>query len=57
MVQLPHLHQMYLEFFRSISSDDQQAFDYSKMLQYAYELDLGQLSTDTQKASMFCFFD
>jgi hypothetical protein len=55
MVQIPHLHQMYLDLFRSMSSDDQQTFDYSKMLQYAYEIGLGQQLTDMQKPSIFFF--
>ena len=51
MVQMPHLQQMYLEFFRSLSAEDQQTFDYSKMLQYAYELGLGPPATGAQKSS------
>ncbi|CAF0977752.1 unnamed protein product [Rotaria magnacalcarata] len=48
MAQIPQLQQMYLEFLRSMSSDDQQNLDYSKILQYAYEFGLGQQTTDTQ---------
>ncbi|CAF4506227.1 unnamed protein product, partial [Rotaria magnacalcarata] len=40
MAQIPQLQQMYLEFLRSMSSDDQQNLDYSKILQYAYEFGL-----------------
>ena len=40
MAQLPQLHQMYLDLFRSMSTTDQQGIDYSKMLQFAYELGL-----------------
>ena len=54
MVQMPHLQQMYLEFFRSLSAEDQQTFDYSKMLQYAYELGLGPPATSVQKSSRSC---
>ncbi len=52
MMQLPHLQKMYLDFFRSMSNEDQQAADYSKMLQVAYELGLGQFFGDLQKTSM-----
>jgi hypothetical protein len=31
---------MYLDLFRTMSSADQQGLDYSKMLQFAYELGL-----------------
>ncbi len=55
MVQLPHLQQMYLDFFRSMSSEDQQTIDYSKMLQYAFDLGLAPQLTDIQKASRFFF--
>jgi len=40
---------MYLDLFRSMSSDDQQTSDFTKMLQTVYELGLGQYLTDTQK--------
>lgn len=53
MIQLPQLHQMYLEFFRSMPSNDQQNLDYSKILQYAFDLGLG--INDIQKISK-CFF-
>jgi hypothetical protein len=35
-----------------MSNEDQQAADYSKMLQVAYELGLGQFFGDLQKTSM-----
>ncbi|CAF1015945.1 unnamed protein product [Adineta ricciae] len=40
MLQLPQLQQMYIDLFRSMSAEDQQSLDYTKMLQYAYELGL-----------------
>lgn len=48
-VQLPQLQKMYLDFFRSMSAEEQQAIDYTKMLQVAYELGLGQFFNDTQQ--------
>ena len=52
MAQLPHLQKMYLDLFRSMSSEDQQTSDFTKMLQTVYDLGLGQYLTDTQKTSM-----
>ncbi|CAF0965593.1 unnamed protein product [Adineta steineri] len=46
MAQLPQLQQLYLDFFRTMSAEDQQSLDYGKMLQYAYELGL---TPDIQK--------
>jgi hypothetical protein len=57
MVQLPHLQKMYLDLFRSMSSDDRQAPDFTKMLQTVYELGLGQYLTDAQKPSILLKFD
>jgi len=63
MVQLPHLQKMYLDLFRSMSSEDPQTFDYTKMLQAAFELGLGQHLMDIQKPSisfkfyLFFFFN
>ena len=51
MVQLPHLQQMYLDLFRTMSAEDQNTFDYSKMLQYAFEIGLGQALVDGQNLS------
>lgn len=51
MAQLPHLQQMYLELFRTMSAEDQNTFDYSKMLQYAFEIGLGQVLVDGQNLS------
>ncbi|CAF3215625.1 unnamed protein product [Rotaria sp. Silwood2] len=48
MVQIPHLQQMYLDFFRSMSSEDQRTIDYSKIIQYAFELGLSQQLSDIQ---------
>ncbi|CAF1332409.1 unnamed protein product, partial [Rotaria sordida] len=48
MVQIPHLHQMYLDFFRSMPSEDPRTFDYSKLIQYAFELGLSQHLIDIQ---------
>jgi hypothetical protein len=49
MVQLPHLQKMYLDLFRTMSNEEQQAGDYTKMFQVAYELGLGQYFNDPQK--------
>lgn len=53
MIQLPHLQKMYLDLFRSMSSEDQQTMDYSKMIQTALELGLGHHFIDQQKPSKF----
>ena len=50
-VQLPQLQKMYLDFFRSLSAEEQQTVDYTKMLQVAYELGLGQYFNDPHKPS------
>jgi hypothetical protein len=50
MAQLPQLHQMYLDLFRSMSTTDQQGIDYSKMLQFAYELGLTPQVPDQQQS-------
>jgi hypothetical protein len=46
MIQLPQLQQMYLDFFRTLSAEDQRTLDYSKMLQHAYEIGLTQTLLD-----------
>jgi hypothetical protein len=56
MVQLPHLQKMYLDLFRTMSNEEQQAVDYTKMFQVAYELGLGQYFNDPQKPSMLFQF-
>lgn len=50
-IRLPQLQKMYLDLFRSMSTDDQQTIDYSKMLQVAYELGLGQCFPDIHQHS------
>ena len=50
-IQLPQLQKMYLDLFRSMSTEEQQAIDYSKMLQVAVELGLGQYFSDAPKQS------
>lgn len=52
-IQLPQLQKMYLDLFRSMSSEEQQGLDYTKMIQTALELGLGQHFMDIQKPSKF----